>query len=187
MLTLHLSLGKSRVIAWFPAAKCLLAQARLLFGSFGFIVSIIACAGSSNGGFSSTSRYESDKPFLIPCLCHVQSSLTLHDMTSSGGLVHSLVCTNVPRSGVVVLQSTAGGVRKTLAVNDAADRRSRPTGLSTATSGQDAPSNAFAGPLNTQRHPPVLVSQVPAAGATTVSKAADIVLTFNEPMAAGTG
>ena len=58
----------------------------------------------------------------------------------------------------------------------------------------DVPSNAFAGLFSAMYTftvadvaAPVLVSQVPAAGATGVSKAANIVLTFNEPMAAGTG
>ena len=89
---------------------------------------------------------------------------------------------------VVTITPTAG---LSAAVSGQAYRLEMATGVVRDT---DVPSNAFAGLFSAMYTftvadvaAPVLVAQVPAAGATGVSKAANIVLTFNEPMAAGTG
>jgi methionine-rich copper-binding protein CopC len=119
-------------------------------------------------------------------------------------------------SGVVVLQSTAGGVSKTLAINDATQVTVSgttvtlqpagwlSTGLSTASytvvmaagvvTDASAARNAFAGLTagvyaftTVDDSAPVLVSTVPAHGAVDVALSSTLVLTFNEPVVTGSG
>lgn len=119
-------------------------------------------------------------------------------------------------SGVVVLQSTSGGVSKTLAIADATQVTVSgttvtlqptgwlSTGLSTASytvvlasgvvTDASAARNAFAGLTagtftftTVDDAAPVLVSTVPAHGAVDVALTSTLVLTFNEPVQMGAG